>query len=66
MTKCEHCDGKGWVWSRGCDTSEDCSWCKGTGELPDKKPLVTAKQPRVRRLQMAVALKKQLKKLTTF
>jgi len=34
--KCEHCDGKGWVWDPGMDTSEDCSWCKGSGECSDE------------------------------
>jgi len=64
MTKCNHCEGKGWVWEKGCDTSEDCSWCKGTGKLV--KTLSHGKATEGRRIQMAVVLKKQLKKLTTF
>ena len=37
---CKHCNGKGWTWDQGMDTSEDCSWCKGSGELDSDKPTV--------------------------
>jgi len=47
MMKCKKCEGKGWIWDRGMDYSEDCSFCNGTGKL-DEPTIKLVEQAAVR------------------